>query len=110
MSERLKLVMGDKEARLNPYKRITRGTEVKVTVDGAELVAVVDKAEKYSYLNVGGVDYYVTAKLEEGGAYETATWVPTAPKAKAKAEPVEGEAAAEPKAKKKRAPAEAAAA
>lgn len=105
---RYKLTGGDlvKDARLNPYKRITKGTEVTVKVDGEEVVAIVDTAEKYTYLNVGGVDYYVTGKLTEGTEYETCTWEPAPKKVKAAAEGVEGgdgEAAA-PKAKKSRKP------
>ena len=66
------------KARLNPYKRLTKGTTVNVTVDGVALEAVVDNAGKYSYLNVGGVDYYVTAKLEEGMDMTTSVWEPKA--------------------------------
>lgn len=105
---RYKLIGGDlaKDARLNPYKRITKGTEVTVKVDGEELVAIVDTAGKYTYLNVGGVDYYVTGALTEGTEYETCTWEPAQKKVKAAAEGEgegEGEAVA-PKAKKPRKP------
>lgn len=106
---RYKLTGGDlaKDARLNPYKRITKGTEVTVKVDGEEVVAIVDMAGKYTYLNVGGVDYYVTVVLTEGTEYETCTWEPAQKKVKAAA--VEGEPSAEgeeaaPKAKKSRKP------
>lgn len=61
----------EKARRLNPYKRLGKGTEVTVTVDGEGLVAVIDAAYKYTYLNVGGVDYYVSAALIDGAAYTT---------------------------------------
>jgi hypothetical protein len=106
---RLKLIIAEgKEARLNPYKRITRGTELNVTVDGVEKVAMLDSKGKYTYLEVGGTDYYITGALEDGGVYETASWEPKAPKAKA--EVAEGEAAPAKKSRKKKEVAEEAAA
>jgi hypothetical protein len=73
----LKLTLpSGKTVRLNPYKRLARGTEVTVTVDGEELIAVVDNAGKYSYLNVGGVDCYVNAALEDGDECSTTEVVP----------------------------------
>ena len=80
---KLVLKLDGKNVRLNPYKRITRGTEVVCFVDGEENTAVVDNAGKYTYLNVRGVDCYLTGVLTEGGVYDVAEWVPTAPKAKA---------------------------
>ncbi len=73
----LKLTLpSGKAVRLNPYKRLTRGTEVAVTVDSEEVVAVVDNAGKYSYLNVDGVDYYVNAALNDGDECSTTEVVP----------------------------------
>lgn len=64
-----------KNRKLNPYKRITKGNIVNVTVDGAAVEAIVDNAGKYTYLNVGGVDYYVSEALVEGAAYGTEEFV-----------------------------------
>ena len=60
-----------KARKLNPYKRITKGVEKNITVDGAEVVAITDNAGKYSYLAIDGVDYYVSDALEAGGEYAT---------------------------------------
>lgn len=85
---KLVLLVGDKQARLNPYKRITKGTTLIVTVDGVEKEVIQDLKAKYTYLNVNGTDYYITGTLTEGESYETSEWVPAVPKAKA-AKPVE---------------------
>jgi hypothetical protein len=82
----LKLLGGAKPVRLNPYAPIKGGTEVNVTVDGVAVVARVDAKGVYSYLPVNGVDYYVSAALEDGGAY-TAEDVVVAPKAKKEVDP-----------------------
>lgn len=76
---------GEKALRLNPFKRITKGTEVNVVVNGEPVVAVVDTAGKYSYLNVGGVDYYVSAALAEGDEFAVEAWEPKPSKPKAEA-------------------------
>lgn len=87
--KKLVLVVGEKQCRLNPYKRITKGTPLLVTIDGVEKEVIQDTAGKYTYLNVGGVDYYITGVLTDGASYETSEWVPAAPKAKVKAAKVE---------------------
>lgn len=75
---------GEKPRKLNPYKRISKGVEKVITVDGEAVTAITDTAGKYSYLNVGGVDYYVSDALVEGGEYTTADVEPK-PKAEPKA-------------------------
>ena len=82
-----------KPRKLNPYKRITRGVEKNIVVDEQEVVAITDNVGKYTYLNVAGVDYYVSDPLEEGGAYETADIVaaPKPPKAEPVVDPETGE-------------------
>src|SRR5215471_7223579 len=60
-----------KDLRLNPYKRISVGKECTVTVDGEPSVAIVDRAGKYSYINVGGTDYYVSGALTDGLEFTT---------------------------------------
>lgn len=97
-----KLVGGAKPARLNPWKRIKTGKEVVVTVDGVENTAINDNAEKYGYINVEGVDYYVTGALIEGTAYTVVTVDVEAEKAEkaARAEATKAERAAAREAKK----------
>lgn len=86
--KRMMLILSaDKLVRLNPYKRITKGTTLTVTIDGTEKEVIQDAAGKYTYLNVNGVDYYITGILEAGGSYESTEWVPAPPKAKKVAEP-----------------------
>lgn len=68
--------------RANPYKRITRGNEIDIKLDGEEVEAIVDNAGKYTYLNVCGVDCYVNAALEQDGEYTSAPWAPATKKAK----------------------------
>ena len=82
--KRFKLTGGGltKPARLNPYKRITKGTTIKIGVDGLEVEAIIDTAGKYTYLNVKGVDYYVTGALMDGEGYESSEFVQEPPKAK----------------------------
>lgn len=84
----LHLTGGDleKARKLNPYKRITKGTAVKIKVKGTELEAMIDTAGKYSYLNVDGVDYYVSAKLNAGQSYDVEDIKATPPQPKAKAD------------------------
>ena len=96
----------DKPRKLNPYKRITKGVEKVITVDGESVTAITDNAGKYSYLNVGGVDYYVSDALVEGGEYTTADVEPK-PKPEPKVDPETGEVVP-PKPRKRRAKAEAA--
>jgi len=102
-----KLIGGsiDKVVRLNPYKRITKGRAVQCIVNGAPNEVMVDNAGKYTYLNVDGVDYYITGVLEEGVEYTSEEYTPV--NKAAKPEAAEGEAAAEggdeaPKAKRSR--------
>jgi hypothetical protein len=102
--EKFKLIPvaeGEKPLRLNPFKRITKGTEVNVVVNGEIVTAVVDTAGKYSYLNVGGVDYYVSAGLVEGQEFTVEAWEPKPSKPKAE-DGAEGEG--EPKKKRGRKP------
>lgn len=84
-AKRFKLTGGTlvKPARLNPYKRITKGTTIQVTVNGTPTEAIIDNAGKYTYLNVKGVDYYVTGALAAGSAYESSEFVQEPPKPKA---------------------------
>jgi hypothetical protein len=82
--KRMKLITPEgKECRLNPYKRITKGTTILIDVDGEQTEAIVDTAGKYTYLNVLGVDYYVTGALAEGEGYTAMEWIPSPPKPKA---------------------------
>lgn len=87
-TKRLMLILSaDKSVRLNPYKRITKGTTLTVTIDGTEKEVIQDTAGKYTYLNVNGTDYYITGTLEAGASYESTEWVPAPPKAKKVAGP-----------------------
>lgn len=45
-------------------------SEFKVKVKNKNVDVVTTKGEKYSYLNVDGVDYYVDTKLDEGKMYK----------------------------------------
>jgi len=76
-----------KAARLNPYKRITKGTTINIGVDNIAVEAIVDTAGKYTYLNVAGVDYYVTGALVDGQGYACSEFVQEPPKPKAEAKP-----------------------
>lgn len=97
----------EKARKLNPYKRISRGVEVNVVVNGDEVVAVRDNAGKYTYLNVGGVDYYVSAGLEAGTQYTTEEVVPKTAEEKAAERAAKAQAAADapPSKRKRKAPA-----
>jgi hypothetical protein len=88
-----------KVIRLNPYKRITKGRAVQCIVNGAPNEVMVDNAGKYTYLNVNGVDYYITGVLEEGVEYTSEEYTPTNKAAKPE---VEGESDEAPKAKRSR--------
>lgn len=85
------LIGGDltKERLLNPYKRIKLGTEVNVKVDDVDVVAIVDPKQQYTYLNVEGVDCYITGVLTEGTEYGTALWTPKVAVKKVKVAKVE---------------------
>ena len=107
----LHLIGGAKPRKLNPYKRITKGNEILVSVDGQDVLAMVDNAGTYTYLTVNGVEYYVSAALESSAAY-TVEDVQPKPKAEPKpkaVDPETGEVAA-PKRRGKKAVAEEAAA
>jgi len=82
---------------LNPFKRIKIGNEVNVKVNGQDVVAIVDRPGVYTYLNVDGVDCYVTGALTEGAVFTTQPWSPKEPAKKVKVEAAaeEVEAAAE---------------
>lgn len=99
----LKLVGTDitKVVRLNPYKRITRGTEVECIVNGEPNKVMVDNAGKYTYLNVDGTDYYVTGVLAAGGEYTSEEYTPTNKAAKPAAEGEEATGEPKPKRSKK---------
>lgn len=45
-------------------------SEFKVKVKNKNVDCVTTKGEKYTYLNVDGVDYYVDTKLDEGKSYK----------------------------------------
>ena len=75
-----------KSRLLNPFKRIKIGNEVNVKVNGQDVVAIVDRPGAYTYLNVDGVDYYVTGALAEGAEFTAQPWVPKEPAKKVKAE------------------------
>ncbi len=89
----------EKERILSEYKRIKTGTEVNVKVNDVDTVAIVDRAGKYTYLNIDGVDLSFTGAAVEGAEYSTAPW--TSKKVKAekvkveKVEKVEDEAPAD---------------
>lgn len=72
----------DKPRKLNPYKRITKGVEKAVKVDGVVVLAITDNAGKYTYLTIDGVDYYISADIVAGAEFTTEEIV-----AKPKAEP-----------------------
>jgi len=82
--KRFKLTGGSltKAARLNPYKRITKGTTITIGIDDVTTEAIIDTAGKYTYLNVKGVDYYVTGALVDGEGYASSEFVQEPPKAK----------------------------
>ena len=92
----LKLLGGEKPVRLNPYKTITGGTVITVSVDDVITEARVPGKGTYTYLTVGGVEYYVSAILADGGDYTTEDVVvppkvakdPSAPKRTRKAKAV----------------------
>lgn len=65
-----------KEWLLSEYKRIKTGTEVNVKVNDVDTVAIVDRAGKYTYLNIDGVDLSFTGAAVEGAEYLTAPWTP----------------------------------
>lgn len=115
----IQLVGGNlaKARKLNPYKRIQKGVEKDIKVNGEDVKAITDNAGKYTYLTVGGVDYYISDNVEAGAEFTTEEIVakPKAePKAK-KAKAEDGEASEEaveskPKRRKAAEPTEAAAA
>lgn len=85
------VLIGDslpKPRLLNPFRRIKIGNEVNVRVNDQEVVAIVDRPGVYTYLNVDGVDYYVTGALTEGAEFTTQPWTPKEPAKKVKVEAV----------------------
>lgn len=79
----------EKERILSEYKRIKNGTEVNVKVNDVDTVAIVDRASKYTYLNIDGVDLSFTGAAVEGAEYRTALWTPKVAPKKVKVEKVE---------------------
>lgn len=78
-----------KEWLLSEYKRIKTGTEVNVKVNDVDTVAIVDRAGKYTYLNIDGVDLSFTGAAVEGAEYRTAPWMSKVSNKKVKVEKVE---------------------
>lgn len=78
-----------KEWLLSEYKRIKTGTEVNVKVNDVDTIAIVDRAGKYTYLNIDGVDLSFTGAAVEGAEYRTAPWTPKVAPKKVKVEKVE---------------------
>jgi len=79
----------EKERILSEYKRIKNGTEVNVKVNDVDTVAIVDRASKYTYLNIDGVDLSFTGAAVEGAEYSTAPWTSKVAPKKVKVEKVE---------------------
>jgi hypothetical protein len=106
----LHLVGGNlaKARKLNPYKRIQKGVEKDIKVNGEDVKAITDTAGKYSYLTIGGVDYYISDNIEAGAEFTTEDIV-AKPKAEPKAKKEqaeggeEGEAAVESEPKRRKA-------
>jgi len=79
----------EKDRILSEYKRIKTGTEVNVKVNDVDTVAIVDRAGKYTYLNINGVDLSFTGAAVEGAEYSTAPWTSKCDPKKIKVEKVE---------------------
>ena len=53
--------------KLEQYPRPQRVVATfNVIVSGKKVEAVSTRGEKYTYLNLNGIDYYVTGRLQEG--------------------------------------------
>jgi hypothetical protein len=78
------LTVGTQVIKLGVYKAVTRGKQVKLTIDGKETNAVVTRDGAYTYFGghglAEGINYYFKGTVPEGSGGELSNYVEPAPK------------------------------